>query len=182
MDGFMKEFYGELQEKYQDIGDPPEEETFFFKKLEKKEAPKQGRRTPKSLINMIDNFFGSLVNAEVEEQSLSFEEFSHLKFRRGLPSIIWDFFETLWLYSADDEEEFEHAQRVGEDIDRIRFEKLEKAKAKFDDQTISFAWKIFKRLSRNPRLDSQLNCYLNHFTMKRNFHKIFGYESLFWAN
>lgn len=26
-----------------------------------------------------------------------------------------------------------------------------------------------------------MNCYLNEFTVKWNFHKVFGYENPFWA-
>ena len=69
----------------------------------------------KSLYSIIENFFNSLVDSEVEEQYITFEEFIWLDWWKNLPFVIWDFFETLWLYSADDEEEIEIAMLWGEE-------------------------------------------------------------------
>jgi hypothetical protein len=72
-----------------------------------------------------------------------------------LPHIIWDFFETIWLYSADDEEELEIALRVGDEINFQKLERLNGMKGEMsDDQSFNNAWKVFKKFCRNPKLNS----------------------------
>jgi len=109
MDNFLIEFYNELKHKYPDDEEEQEEELWFStKKAKKKEATTKKATHSKGLYSIIENFFNSLVDSEVEEQFITFDEFIWLDFWRGLPFVIWDLFETIWLYSADDEEEFEN--------------------------------------------------------------------------
>jgi len=119
----MGEFYNELKNKYQVSDDEKEEEMWFSKKKRRKEIV-NNKKTNKSLYSIIETFFNSLVDSEVEEQFMTFEEFIRLDFWKNLPYIIWEFFENIWLYSADDEEEIENALIKGEESDYSNILKL----------------------------------------------------------
>ena len=82
---------------------------------------------------------------------------------------MWDFFEFMWLYSPDNEEEYEISQRLGEELNFERLKRLEKIKKSMNKATFKFVWEGFLKMSRNSRLKSQINCYANEFTIKRNF-------------
>lgn len=79
MENFMGEFYNELKNKYQVSDDEKEEEMWFSKKKRRKEIV-NNKKTNKSLYSIIETFFNSLVDSEVEEQFMTFEEFIRLDF------------------------------------------------------------------------------------------------------
>ena len=71
MDNFLVEFYNELKSWYPDSEEEKEEEYWFSTKKKKK---KEENKTPskkignqKGLYVIIENFFNSLVDSEVEE-------------------------------------------------------------------------------------------------------------------
>lgn len=76
MDNFLIEFYNELKHKYPDDEEEQEEELWFStKKAKKKEATTKKATHSKGLYSIIENFFNSLVDSEVEEQFITFDEF-----------------------------------------------------------------------------------------------------------
>ena len=104
---------------------------------------------------MIEQFFNSLVGSEVEEQFLVYDEFVNLPWLWDLPYIAWNFFETLWLYSADDQEELEMAMLDRDNIDLNSKLRLDWMKKDFDSKsTYEYTWNAFKKLARNPWLNS----------------------------
>ena len=152
LDTFMLDFYNDLKEKYK-TADEDEEEPFFPKTKKKKKVeimPAIKRKNRNNSISMIEAFFNSLVGSEVEEQFLLYEEFVNLPWLRDLPHIAWNFFETLWLYSADDQEELELAMLDRENIDINAKLRLDRIKKEFDKSTFEYAWETFKKLARNP--------------------------------
>ena len=83
IDNFMMQFYSELNQKYQDMygGEIEEENWFSSKKPQPKEKVGVKKKTGESssLIKMIETFFTSLVDHEVEEQFLTYDEFMKLE-------------------------------------------------------------------------------------------------------
>jgi hypothetical protein len=72
--------------KYKDLGDSDEEELMFSTKKVKPKVVYDAKNTgkvgsEKSLVNMIEKFTSSLIDSEVEEQYLTFDEFIKLPFR-----------------------------------------------------------------------------------------------------